>query len=55
MSEITKLDEKKLEYLKYKIIMKENKNLKDRKLSYPEMVSWIKKLIEEEFKCCSNQ
>ena len=48
------LSDETLRRLEAKIILKENKNLKDRQLKDPEMVSWIKKQIEEEVKCCSN-
>lgn len=49
------INEKAIERLKRKIIIKENTNLKKREKSDQEMVKWIKKTIEEEVKCCSNQ
>ena len=49
------LSENALRRLETKIILKENKNLKDRQYNDSDMVSWIKKQIEEEVKCCSNQ
>lgn len=54
MEEI-KIDEKVIERLKRKIIIKENMNLKTRELSDPQMVNWIKKKIEEEAQCYFNQ
>ena len=49
------LSEEALKRLKTKIILKENKNLKDRQFKDSEMIQWIKKQIEEEVACCSNQ
>ncbi|MBP3238900.1 MAG: hypothetical protein J6M24_07495 [Lachnospiraceae bacterium] len=48
------LSEEALNRIKAKIIIKENKNLKDRQMNDADMVTWIKKLIEEEVRCCSN-
>lgn len=50
-----KIDEKKVEKLKRKIIIQENVNLKKREKSDPEMVKWIMKQIKEEVGCYSNQ
>jgi hypothetical protein len=47
MDEI-KIDDKAVERLKRKIIIQENMNLKTRQMSDQQMVSWIKKKIEEE-------
>ena len=47
MEEI-KIDDKAVERLKRKIIIQENMNLKTRQMSDQQMVSWIKKKIEEE-------
>lgn len=49
------VDEKAIERLKRAIIIKENMNLKTRTMSDTQMVSWIKKKIEEEVQCCLNQ
>ena len=50
-----KINEKAVERLKRKIILQENQNLKTRSMSDSQMVSWIKKQIEEEVQCYSNQ
>ena len=50
-----KIDDKAVERLKRKIIIQENMNLKTRQLSDQQMVSWIKKIIEEEAKCYFNR
>lgn len=50
-----KVNEKAIERLKRKIILQENQNLKTRTKSDQEMVVWIKKQIEEEAQCYSNQ
>lgn len=50
MEEI-KIDDKAIERLKRKIIIQENMNLKTRTMSDQQMVSWIKKKIEEEAQC----
>ena len=44
-----------IDRLKRKIIIAENTNLRTRMKSDPEMIKDIKKWIEEEVKCCSNQ
>jgi hypothetical protein len=49
------VDEGAIERLKRAIIIKENMNLKTRTMSDSQMVSWIKKKIEEEVQCCLNQ
>lgn len=57
MSDVGKIqvDDKAIERLKRAIIIKENLNLKTRTMSDTQMVSWIKKKIEEEVQCCLNQ
>lgn len=54
MEEI-KVNEKAVERLKRKIILQENQNLKTRTMTDQQMVVWIKKQIEEEAQCYSNQ
>ena len=54
MEEI-KVNEKAVERLKRKIIFQENKNLKTRTLTDQQMVTWIKKQIEEEAQCYLNR
>lgn len=54
MEEI-KIDDKAIERLKRKIIIQENMNLKTRTMSDQQMVSWIKKKIEEEPQCYFNR
>lgn len=49
------MDEKAIERLKRAIIVKENMNLKTRTMNDSQMVTWIKKKIEEEVRCCLNQ
>lgn len=49
------IDEKIVERLKRKIIIRENTNLKTRDKSDQEMVKWIKSQIEEEVQCYLNQ
>jgi hypothetical protein len=49
------IDEKAVERLKKKIIIRENINLKTREKSDADMVKWIKSKIEEEVQCCLNQ
>lgn len=52
MSELQiEIDEKIVERLKQKIIIKENLNLKKREKNDQEMIKWIKTTIEEEVKC----
>lgn len=50
-----KVNPKAVERLKRKIILQENQNLKTKTMSYPQMVAWIKKQIEEEAQCYLNQ
>ena len=54
MEEI-KIDDKAIERLKRKIIIQENMNLKTRTMSDQQMISWIKKKIEEEPQCYFNR
>ena len=54
MEEI-KVNEKAVERLKRKIILQESQNLKTREKTDQQMVAWIKKQIEVEVQCCSNQ
>ena len=51
----TEVDEKILSRLKNRIIVKENENLKTKKMNNAEMVNWIKKLIVEEIQCRSKK
>ena len=53
--EAININEKSVERLKRKIIIAENQNLKTRDKSDQQMVAWIKKQIEEEAQCYSNQ
>lgn len=50
-----KISDKAIERLKRKIILQENQNLKTREKSDKQMIDWIKKQIEEEAQCYSNQ
>ena len=50
-----KVDDKAIERLKRKIIIAENTNLRTKNKTDAQMVKDIKKWIEEEVKCCSNQ
>ena len=54
MEEI-KIDDKAVERLNRKIILQENMNLKTTTMSDPQMVTWIKKKIEEEAQCYFNR
>lgn len=54
MKEI-KISDKTIERLRRKIILQESINLKTRERSSQEMVTWIKKLIEEEMECYCNR
>lgn len=54
MEEI-KINDKAVERLKRKIIIQENMNLKTRQMSDQQMISWIKKKIEEETQCYFNR
>lgn len=49
------LNPKVIERLKRKIVIAENTNLRTKAKSDPQMVRDIKKWIEEEVRCCSNQ
>lgn len=49
------VDDKAIERLKRAIIVKENMNLKTRTMNDSQMVTWIKKKIEEEVQCCLNR
>ena len=49
------IDEKSIERLKRKIIIAENTNLRTKNKTDAQMVKDIKKWIEEEVKCYSNQ
>lgn len=53
--EAINVNETAVERLKRKIIIAENQNLKTRDKSDKQMVDWIKKQIEEEVQCYSNQ
>lgn len=50
-----KIDDKAIERLKRRIILQENKNLKTREKTDAQMVTWIKKQIEEEAQCYFNR
>lgn len=52
---LIEIDKKIVERLKRNIIIQESKNLKTKNLNDQQMVSWIKKRIEEEVQCCLNQ
>ncbi len=54
MNEI-QVNEKAVERLKRKIIIQENKNIKTKEKSDSQMVTWIKKKIEEEVSCYLNR
>ena len=49
------VDEKVVRRLMNKLIILENRNFKSRAKSDSQMVAEIKKMIEEEVKCLSNQ
>lgn len=49
------LNQKVIERLKRKIVIAENNNLKTKNKSSAQMVTDIKKWIEEEVTCCSKQ
>ena len=49
------IDDKAIERLKRKIILQENMNLKTKTMSAQQMVTWIKKKIEEEAQCYFNR
>ena len=54
MEEI-KIDDNAIERLKRRIILQENRNLKTKTMSDQQMVSWIKKKIDEEAQCYFNR
>ena len=54
MSDIV-IDERVIQRLKNKIVLAENQNLRTKNKSDAQMVKMIKKWIEEEVRCCSNQ
>ena len=54
MEEI-RIDDSAIKRLKRKIIIQENMNLKTRNMTDQQMISWIKKKIEEEAQCYFNQ
>ncbi|MCM1232560.1 MAG: hypothetical protein NC489_20745 [Ruminococcus flavefaciens] len=49
------LDQKALDRLKRKIVIAENANLRTKNKTDAQMIRDIKKWIEEEVQCCSNQ
>ena len=49
------LDQKAIDRLKRKIFIAENTNLRTKNKTDPQMIRDIKKWIEEEVQCCSNQ
>lgn len=49
------IDENAINRLINKIIIKENMNLKTKTMGDQQMIDWIKKAIEEEAQCYSNQ
>ena len=53
--EVIRIDDSAIKRLKRKITIQENMNLKTRNMTDQQMVSWIKKKIEEEAKCYFNQ
>ena len=53
--QVIEINEKAIERLKRKIVIAENNNLKTKNKSDKAMVDDIKKWIEEEAKCYSNQ
>jgi hypothetical protein len=55
MADSNQVDEKVVRRLMNKIIIQENRNNKSRAKSDSQMVTEIKKMIEEEVKCLSNQ
>ena len=57
MMEETKVvvNKEAVERLKRKLIIQENINLKTRMMSDQQIVTWIKKKIEEEAQCYLNQ
>lgn len=51
----TELDSKLVNRLKYKIILAESTNLRTKNKSEAQMIQYLKKMIEEEVQCCSDQ
>jgi len=49
------LDRKTIDRLKRKIVIAENTNLRTKNKTDAQMIRDIKKWIEEEVQCCSNQ
>ena len=49
------LDRKAIDSLKRKIVIAENTNLRTKNKTDAQMIRDIKKWIEEEVQCCSNQ
>lgn len=49
------IDEQIIQRLKNKIVIAENNNLRTKNKNDVDMVKMIKKWIEEEVRCCSNQ
>ena len=49
------LDQKAINRLKRKIVIAENTNLRTKNKTDAQMIRDIKKWIEEEVQCCSNQ
>lgn len=49
------VDKNVVERLKRLIVIKENENLRTKKLTDPRMIEWIKSKIEEEVQCLLNR
>ena len=49
------LDQREIDRLKRKIVIAENTNLRTKNKTDAQMIRDIKKWIEEEVQCCSNQ
>ena len=49
------VDSKIVARLKYKIVLAESMNLKTKNKSESQMIQHLKKMIEEEVQCCSDQ
>ena len=49
------LDQKAIDRLKRKIVIAENTNLRTKNKTDAQMIRDIKKWVEEEVQCCSNQ
>lgn len=54
-TQANELNQKAIDRLKKKIVIAENKNLKTKDKTDSQMIADIKKWIEEEVQCCSNQ